>query len=75
MGSQDRSKVHQFQRGAHCLLISQHWNRYLDYLLASDSIVETDYAEKTKVPVDRHILRGWIVRFPIHANQRITHGA
>ena len=74
MGSQDRSKVHQLQRGAHCPFIPQHWNRYLDYLLAGDSVAEIDYAEKAKVPIDRHILHGWNVRFPFHACRRITHG-
>ena len=75
MGSQDRSKVYQFQQGAHCPVISQHWNRSLDNLLACDSTVETDHAEEAKVPVDRLILYGWIVRFPLHTCRPITHGA
>lgn len=33
-------------------------------MLAGTSIVETEYAEKAEMAVDRHILPWWIVRFP-----------
>ncbi len=70
MGSQHQSKVRQFRRCAHCPFVSQHWNRHLDSMHAGAPIVETEYVEKAKMPVDRHILPGWIVRFPSMSSGR-----
>ena len=64
MGSRNQSKVHQLQCRARCTLVSQHRNRHLDSVLAGASVVEIDHVDKAKMPVDRHILPGWIVRFP-----------
>lgn len=64
MGSHYRREVHQFRRRAHCPLISQHWNRRLDSVLAGAPTVKSEYADKAEMPVDRHILSWWTVRFP-----------
>ena len=64
VGSQYQSQVHQFRPGTCCSLITQHWNRHLDSVLANTSSVEIENADKAKVAVDGRISPGWIVRFP-----------
>ena len=64
VGSQYQSKLYRFRSGTCCSLVTQYWDRHLNSVLADTSSMETENADKAKVPGDGHVSSRRIVRFP-----------